>query len=405
MNYNYKASIVLVNYNGKKYIDKLFDSLEKLNTPKEDYEVIFVDNASSDNSVDYLKLYLKNKESKLNVRLVKSNHNLGFAGGNNLGVKHSRGEYVVLLNNDTSVDKEWLNELINKISSDENIGMVNSKLLFYYDFVRLTIDTIDGLKASRIIKINGKESKIEGKFSDLVYVYPNKDYVKCLDTATIFVPLLDGITDYDIEFEILQNVDDYDYIEVDFDRYKAKKGVQSFHIPKEQVQIIKETLVQNAGSAINEWNDGYDIGFGQPDGDAFSREYEIESGCGASIIMRHDDFDALGGFDEEFFMYYEDTDLSFRMRNQLNKKIVYCPKSIVRHFHTGSSTEWSKFFTYYVIRNKLIFIYKNKSKEEFEKTYKSTIRSAIREHYRTSLRIRAAKDAKRIINGEKNIRY
>lgn len=273
--------------------------------------------------------------------------------------------------------------------------MVNSKLLFYYDFVRFTFDTIDGLKLKRIVKVNGKEYKIDSKFSDLVVVDNKKPTVECWDTATVYIPLLDGITDYEIEMEVMQEPDSYDYIELDFDRYKAQKGIQKFKISKNDVNIIKESLIQNAGSAINEWNDGYDIGFGKPDGEDYAYEYEIQSGCGASIIMRHTDFDILGGFDEEFFMYYEDTDLSFRMRNQLKKKLVYCPKSIVRHYHTGSSTEWSKFFTYYVIRNKLVFIYKNKSEEEFEKAYKSTIRSAIRDRYRTFLRIRAAKDAKK----------
>ena len=401
MSYKYKASIIIINYNGKKYIDELFKSLEQLNTPKDDYEVVFVDNNSKDDSVHYLE----EKKYNLNLQIVKSSENLGFAGGNNLGVKNSKGEFIVLLNNDTKVDKEWLNELINKISSDENIGMVNSKLLFYYDFVRFTFDTIDGLKLKRTVKVNGKDYKIDSKFSDLVVVDNKKPTVECWDTATVYIPLLDGITDYEIEMEVMQEPDSYDYIELDFDRYKAQKGIQKFKISKNDVNIIKESLIQNAGSAINEWNDGYDIGFGKPDGEDYAYEYEIQSGCGASIIMRHTDFDILGGFDEEFFMYYEDTDLSFRMRNQLKKKLVYCPKSIVRHYHTGSSTEWSKFFTYYVIRNKLVFIYKNKSEEEFEKAYKSTIRSAIRDRYRTFLRIRAAKDAKKMINGETNIRY
>lgn len=403
MSYIYKASIIVINYNGKQYVNDLFDSLEKLNTPKKDFEVIIVDNASVDGSLDLIKE--KSKVSTLNVKVIESKINTGFAGGNNLGVHHAQGEYIALLNNDTRVDSEWLNALIAKISSDPNIGIVNSKLLFYYDFVRFSIDTIKGLYLNKEIIINGKPYNIQSKFSDLVVVDKKRYYVKCLDTATIFVPLIDGITDYTIEFEVLnKKIDPYDYIELDFDRYNVKKGKQIFKISKDQLAIIKESLIQNAGSAINEFNDGYDIGFGQPDGEQFNKERELQSGCGASIMMRKDDFDKLGGFDERLFTYYEDTDLSFRMR-KMGKKIIYEPKSVVRHFHTGSSEEWSPFFTYHVIRNKLIFIYKNISHDVFEKEYRATIRSAIRDRYRTRLRIRAAKDAKRIINGNNDVKY
>ena len=57
-------------------------------------------------------------------------------------------------------------------------------------------------------------------------------------------------------------------------------------------------------------------------------------------------------------MYYEDTDLSFRMK-KIGGIIMYCPDAVVRHIHAGSSTEWSPFFTYHVYRNKLFFIRKN----------------------------------------------
>ncbi len=81
-------------------------------------------------------------------------------------------------------------------------------------------------------------------------------------------------------------------------------------------------MIQNAGSGFDDVYNGYDIGFCKPDGEEYSKTYELTNGCGASIIMRKKDFDACGGFDEQFFMYYEDTDLSFRMKAGWRKDYV-----------------------------------------------------------------------------------
>jgi len=81
------------------------------------------DNASKDNSVEiFQKEFGKNKK----IRIIKNPENLGYAGGNNEGVKHAKGEYIVILNNDTLVEKDWLKWLVKGIESDEKIGAVSS---------------------------------------------------------------------------------------------------------------------------------------------------------------------------------------------------------------------------------------------------------------------------------------
>lgn len=90
-----------------------------------DFQIIFVDNNSGDGSVEFIK---ENYPSE-NIKIIISDKNLGFAGGNNLGFKHCEGEYIVLLNNDTAVDKDWLKNLIDCISADEGIGMAQSLVL------------------------------------------------------------------------------------------------------------------------------------------------------------------------------------------------------------------------------------------------------------------------------------
>lgn len=118
-----KASVIVVNYNGKRFLKDCFDSL--LNQSYTNFEIIFVDNNSQDGSVDLIRRdYSSDK-----IRIVISDKNLGFAGGNNLGYKHCTGEYIVLLNNDTVVDRDWLKQLIACLESDEQAGMAQSLVL------------------------------------------------------------------------------------------------------------------------------------------------------------------------------------------------------------------------------------------------------------------------------------
>ncbi|MBK8382120.1 MAG: glycosyltransferase [Ignavibacteria bacterium] len=90
-----------------------------------DFEIIFVDNNSSDGSYDFMK---ENYDSE-KISLIRSEINLGFAGGNNLGFRHCKGELIVLLNNDTVTDKHWLKGLVECIESDEKTGIVQSLVI------------------------------------------------------------------------------------------------------------------------------------------------------------------------------------------------------------------------------------------------------------------------------------
>ena len=161
MSLKYDVSIIIVNYNGKKYIDNLFFSLGNLNCPDFTFETVFVDNNSSDGSIEYLRSLAV--DEKLHLSIVESKTNLGFAGGNNLGVKNSSGKNIVLLNNDTAVDKNWLTNLYHYFISHD-YGIVNSKLLFFYDFIKFTFKTQDKIIFNRVIKINGQDYKIDNKF-------------------------------------------------------------------------------------------------------------------------------------------------------------------------------------------------------------------------------------------------
>ncbi len=116
-----ELSIIIVNYNGQQFLKDCIDSINAMCSGI-DYEIIIVDNASQDNSVSFLEAnYLDT------ITLIKSKENLGFAKGNNLGVKHCIGEYILLLNNDTIL-RHNLKPVLEALKPKE-VGALGIKML------------------------------------------------------------------------------------------------------------------------------------------------------------------------------------------------------------------------------------------------------------------------------------
>jgi len=113
-------SFVIVNYNGLKYISDCVESITK--NIAHDYEIIVVDNASTDGSTEYLC------ENHQKVKLICSDKNLGFAGGNNLGVKAANGKYIVLLNNDAFL-LTGLESAIEVLNTTLDVAIVGGTML------------------------------------------------------------------------------------------------------------------------------------------------------------------------------------------------------------------------------------------------------------------------------------
>lgn len=114
-------SIIIVNWNGLKWLPNCFRTLDKQD--HKNFEVIFVDNASKDESV----AWVKKNYPKTNIIINKEN--LGFADANNVGYKKAKGKYILFLNNDTRVTKTSLTELVTVLEKDDTIGGVQSKIL------------------------------------------------------------------------------------------------------------------------------------------------------------------------------------------------------------------------------------------------------------------------------------
>lgn len=115
------VSIIIVNYNGKSYLEKCLKSLAEINYLN--IETILVDNNSSDSSLEFVK------DNYPNTVILKLDKNYGFARPNNMATKIAKGDYFLFLNNDTKVTRNFINELLTVSEADQSIAVLQSLLL------------------------------------------------------------------------------------------------------------------------------------------------------------------------------------------------------------------------------------------------------------------------------------
>ncbi len=125
-----RVSIIILNYNGLKDTIECLNSLKKITY--QNYEVIVVDNASKGNDADILE-----EKYKDYIILIRNKENLGFTGGNNVGIRkvleEDKSDYILLLNNDTVVEPNFLDELVKVCQSNSKVGILGPKI-YFYDF-------------------------------------------------------------------------------------------------------------------------------------------------------------------------------------------------------------------------------------------------------------------------------
>lgn len=187
-------SIVIPNWNGKHFLQPCLDSLRA--QTHDNIEIIIVDNASSDGSQDYIK------STYPEVVLIELSENLGFTGACNIGMEKAQGEIVSLLNNDTEVEPNWVEEVVSAFDRHPDVGMIASKMLLFTerDKIHTTGDffTTDGRAGNRgVWEIDNGQ-------------YDTEDYVfsACGGSSAYCKSMLDkiGLLDNDYFF-LLEDVD------------------------------------------------------------------------------------------------------------------------------------------------------------------------------------------------------
>ncbi|MBW4673528.1 MAG: glycosyltransferase family 2 protein [Desmonostoc geniculatum HA4340-LM1] len=252
---NNSVSIILVNYNGADVLVDCLNSLEKF-IPRDNYEIILVDNNSEDNSVSIVDDIFPN------IKLIKLPENVGFGAGNNVGAKVAQGKFLFLLNTDTILTSNILPHLIELMSANLNVGVIGTKLLFPDGSFQVSFSPKIGIKGEMEAKIIHDNAQ-------------NKNKLKIIE--------------------------------------------QNFKDIKE-VDII----------------------------------------VGAAFFIRADLFNLLGGFDEKFFMYFEESDLCQRVRNA-GYKILYTPHASLIHIRGHSVKKISNKMAVEYRRSQIYYYYKHLS--------------------------------------------
>lgn len=136
------VSVAILNWNGRQHLERLLPSLERLDPPGIEWEILVLDNGSSDGSVAWLRRHWPR------VRVVESSVNLGFAAGNRRLVEEARGDAIAFLNNDTRVAPDWLGSLVDALSAAPADVAAVSGMVLDWDGSRLDfaqgILTFDG---------------------------------------------------------------------------------------------------------------------------------------------------------------------------------------------------------------------------------------------------------------------
>lgn len=275
-----RATVIVLNHNGVGYLEECFRSLEALNYPDDKLELMLVDNASTDGSVEYVRTNFPQ------VRVIRNPQNLGFAKGNNIGAEQAKGKYVAFINNDARTHPDWLIELVKSISKEEDVVCVGGKILSW-----------DGRK-------------------------------------------------------------------IDF-----------------------------IGGALNFYGMGFQPSHGQPNGPDYSVSKEILFACGGSMLIERDLFLDCGGFDEDYFAYFEDIDLGWRLW-VLGYRVLFVPTAISYHKGLGTSRKFAteKRSALYE-RNALYSIIKNYEEENLLRVLPAALLLTVR---RTVIFSHVSKDSYRM---------
>jgi len=247
------VSIILVNYNGADVLINCLNSLEKF-IPKDNCEIILVDNNSQDNSVCMIA------DKFPNIKLIKLPENVGFGAGNNAGAKVAKGEFLFLLNTDIILKSNILSHLIELMSANLDVGVIGTKLLFPDGSFQISFSPKIGIKG-----------EIEAK--------------------------------------------------------KIHKNAQN----KNKLNIIEHN---------------------------FKDIKEVDIVVGAAFFIRTNLFNLLGGFDEKFFMYFEESDLCQRVRNA-GYKILYTPHVSIIHIRGHSVKKISNKMAVEYRRSQIYYYYKH----------------------------------------------
>ena len=372
-----RVSIFVINFNGRQHLTDLLMSLQAQNY--HDYEIIVVDNGSKDDSVEYIQ------QAFPEIRVIALPDNTGFAEANNIAAEAASGRYFCLLNNDAEVAPDWLSSMVNCITQSDKTGAVGSKILFWKKFINIEL-TIQPASLKRRVGLNIDALESSASvYQKLFFGSGWKDEqlseeikTRSFDkNASLWFPVCEGQT----KLRLVLKTSSKKSVKV-----KVSSSVETTTDLILKPDIWTELtldftdkidhpglcyLINNAGSEVDKLGQVQDRGFGVPDQGQYDVTETVTALCGGAMLIRPEVLANKPLFGKDFFAYFEDTDLSLRIREQ-GYDLVYCPQSVVYHKHASTSQEHSPFFRFYVNRNRILFLALHYPESIWKKAKQST---------------------------------
>ena len=358
--------VAVLNWNGGAMTARCIEHLAATDYPAERLQLVVVDNASSDGSVELVT------DRFPQVEVIQNGDNLGFVGLNAALRDPDGADYVALVNNDAFCEPGWLWPLVEALEADEGLGAASSKLVFAPAFHELVIETPtfrppgDGRDLG--VQVRGIAVDGASVFHLAQYVAgcfgpearPGGELRWTGGRAVIRVPIEADEHAADFRFADLELAAERPkQIEVRSGRYRLRVDVgtaaRTVRVPMAGPPF---DVVQNAGSVLIEDGFGADRGFMAVDEGQFEEPAEVFNWCGGAVLLRAAYLADVGVLDDRFFLYYEDTDLSWRGQ-QLGWRYAYVPTSVLRHVHAATSGAGSDVFQFHVERNRLLMLAKS----------------------------------------------
>jgi GT2 family glycosyltransferase len=340
--------VVVLNYNGGEYVLECLASIVALDWPSECIEVVVVDNVSSDGSPEAIAARFPG------VELIRSISNTGFSANNLALGDLSDVEYVALVNPDATVDEQWLRELVVVAERDPTIGAVSPKMLLHDRVVVLRVESDTDLEV-RGIWVDGAEqlaaSQVMWRLLDRDVGGDDELHVP---SGTATLPIAVAASDASAATLLLSAPIPG----------TARFGEQVVDVGPEPTRVLVEMtepardVINNAGIEARPHGYFADRGLGELDGPPYDRPQEVFGWTGGGALLRRTYLEDVGLFDELFFLYYEDVDLSWRGRAR-GWRFLYAPRALMRHHHATSTVEGSALFIYENERNHLVTLLKN----------------------------------------------
>ncbi|MBL7856266.1 MAG: glycosyltransferase family 2 protein [Cyclobacteriaceae bacterium] len=229
-NNNPLISIIILNYNQLEVSVEFLESAKKLSY--KNYEIIFVDNASKENPSNFVATNFPD------VRLIVNETNLGFTGGNNVGIKAGKGDYFFIVNNDTEVTDNLLEKLLEPFQNDSSIGVVSPKIRYFHN-----PQIIQYAGFTEVNPFTGRNRAIGGKEID-VGQHDKPGYTSYAHGAAMLVKreVVDMVGMLPDEFFIY-------YEELDWSAHIRRAGYKIYYQPTALI-YHKESITMGKESAL-----------------------------------------------------------------------------------------------------------------------------------------------------------